>query len=84
MSGYFLFRNQVLVDKYCDPTEFGAGHLHDLGQEGDVLVYDGHVRLSAYKWSNQKNTPHTTQAWVPISLTDEKRQFWKALILLYI
>ena len=74
MSGFFLFRNHVLVDKYCDPNGLGAGHLYDIGQEGDV-------RLSAYKWSNQKNTP---QAWVPISLTDEKRQFWKALILLYI
>ena len=81
MSGFFLFRNHVLVDKYCDPNGLGAGHLYDIGQEGDVLVHDGHVRLSAYKWSNQKNTP---QAWVPISLTDEKRQFWKALILLSI
>ena len=81
MSGFFLFRNQVLVDKYCDPNGLGAGHLYDIGQEGDVLVHDGNVRLSAYKWSNQKNTP---QAWVPISPTDEERQFWKALILLHI
>ena len=81
MSGFFLFRNHVLIDKYCELYGLGAGHLYDIGQEGDVLVHDGPVRLSAYKWSNQKNTP---QAWVPISLTDEKRQFWKALILLSI
>ena len=81
MPGFFLFRNHVLVDKYCDPNGLGAGHLYDIGQEGDVLVHDGTVRLSAYKWSNKKGAP---QAWIPIMLTDEERQFWKALILLFI
>ena len=81
MSGYFLFRDQVLVDKYCDPNGLGAGHLHDVGQEGDILVYDGPAWLSAYHWKYQKGDP---QAWVPIGLTDKDRQFWKALILLSI
>lgn len=81
MSGYFLFRDHVLVDKYCDPHGLGAGHLHDVGQAGDVLVHDGPAWLSAYKWFHQKGN---AQAWIPINLTDEERQFWKALILLSI
>ena len=81
MSGYFLFRNQVLVDKYCDPNGLGAGHLHSLGQEGDILVYDGPAWLSAYHWVCNPPDP---QAWVSIELTDKEKQMWKALILLYI
>ena len=81
MSGYFLFRNQVLVDKYFDPNGLGAGHLHDVGQEGDILVYDGPAWTEAYHWYHQKGDP---QAWVPIILTNQERQFWKALILLSI
>ena len=68
MSGYFLFRDQVLVDKHCDPNRLGAGHLHDVGQEGDILVFDGPSSLSAYHWKYQKGDP---QAWVPIMLTDQ-------------
>ena len=82
MSGYFLFRDQVLVDKYCDPNGLGAGHLHDLGQAGDVLVHDGPAWLTAYNWVN--NRPKDPTAWQSITLTDEERQFWKALILLVI
>lgn len=81
MSGYFLFRDQVLVDKYCDPNRLGTGHLYDVGQEGDILVYDGPVWLSAYHWYSQEGD---SQAWKPIGLTDEERKFWKALILLSI
>ena len=79
MSGFFLFRNQVLVDKYCDPNGLGTGHLYDVGQPGDILILDGPTRLSAYHWKNQKGYP---QAWIPIMLTDEERQFWRTLILL--
>ena len=81
MSGYFLFRNQELVDKYCDPEGLGAGHLHSVGQPGDILIYDGPAWLSAYHWKLQKGDP---QAWKSIDLTDEEKRFWKALILLYI
>lgn len=81
MSGYFLFRDQELVDKYCDPHGLGAGHLHSVGQAGDVLIYDGPAWLTAYKWYHQKGDP---QAWIPIDLTDKQKQVWKALILLHI
>ncbi len=81
MYQYFLFRDQVLVDKYCEPNGLGAGHLHNLGQPGDILVCDRTTWLSAYHWKNQEGDP---QAWVPIMLTDEERQLWKALILLHI
>ena len=81
MSGYFLFRNQVLVDKYCDPNGLGAGHLHDVGQEGDILVFDWPEKLFAYRWYRQEGDP---QAWSPIMLIDQERSFWKALILLSI
>ena len=81
MSGYFLFRDQVLVDKYCDPNGLGAGHLYDVGQPGDILVSDGPVWVSAYHWYHQEGDP---KAWIPIMLTDEERQLWKALILLHI
>ena len=81
MSGYFLFRDQVLVDKYYAPNGLGAGHLYGVGQPGDILILDGLVRLSAYHWYCQEGAP---QAWIPIMLTDEERQFWKALILLHI
>lgn len=82
MSGYFLFRNQVLVDKYCDPTRLGAGHLHDLGQAGDVLVHDGPVRLTAYNWMNSH--PKDPTAWQSITLTEQQVKEYKVLILLYI
>ncbi len=81
MPGYFLFRNQELVDKYCDQYGLGAGYLHSVGQAGDVLIHDGPAWLSAYHWKFQKGDP---QAWAPIMLTDEERQLWKALILLHI
>lgn len=81
MSGYFLFRNQVLVDKYCDPNGLGAGHLHDIGQPGDILVSDWPEKLFAYCWNSQEGDP---RAWSPIMLTDQERSFWKALILLSI
>ena len=81
MSGYFLFRNQVLVDKYCDPNGLSAGHLHDVGQEGDILVHDGPAWISAYHWYCQKGDP---KAWKSIDLTDQEKRFWKALILLHI
>lgn len=81
MAGYFLFRNQELVDKCCNTAGLGAGHLHDVGQEGDVLVYDGPAWLTAYKWYHQKGD---VQAWIPINLTDKQKQRWKALILLVI
>lgn len=81
MSGYFLFRNQVLVDKYCDPNGLGAGHLHDVGQGGDILIYDSPAGTSAYHWYRQEGDP---QAWSPTILTDQERSFWKALILLSI
>lgn len=77
MSGYFLFRNQILVDKYCDPNGLGAGHLHDLGQAGDVLVHDGPAWLTAYNWVN--NRP----AWQSITLTEQQVKEYKVLILLY-
>lgn len=81
MAGYFLFRNQELVDKYCDPAGLGAGHLHNVGQEGDVLVYDGDVCLSAYRWYSDR--PKKPTAWVRINLTDKQRKLYKALLLLY-
>ena len=81
MSGYFLFRNQELVDKYCDPHGLGAGHLHNVGQEGDILIYDSPRKLSAYKWYRQKGDP---RAWLSINLTEIEKKQWKALILLYI
>ena len=81
MTGYFLFRNQELVDKYCDPAGLGAGHLHNVGQEGDVLVYDGDVWLSAYRWYSDR--PKKPTAWLPINLTDKQRKLYKALLLLY-
>ena len=79
MSQYFLFRDQVLVDKYCNPNRLDAGHLHDVGQPGDILVSDGPVWVSAYHWYHQEGDP---KAWIPIMLTDEERRLWKALILL--
>ena len=81
MSGYFLFRDQVLVDKYCDPNGLGAWRLHNLGQPGDILICDRPTKLSAYHWKNKKGY---SPAWTHILLTDEERQFWKALILLFI
>ena len=81
MSKFFLFRNQELVDKYCDPSGLGAGHLHSVGQEGDILIYDGPRKLSAYKWYRQEGVP---QAWVPIMLTEIEKNQWKALLLFYI
>lgn len=81
MPGYFLLRNQELVDKYCDPNGLGAGHLHDLGQPGDVLVHDGSAWLTAYHWVN--NRPKDPTAWQAITLTEQQVKAYKALILLY-
>jgi hypothetical protein len=85
MPGYFLLRNQELVDKYCDPQGLGAGHLHNLGKPGDILIFDGSFagrnHVTAYAW--QQPQGRSPLAWVRLSLTAQQQGEYKALILLY-
>ena len=79
MTGYALFRGDTLVEHNFG---FGgvesAGKLHDLGQEGDVLVYLGIKHIGTYLWATpiEEGAPY----WIPFSDPDSKRYRVLALI----
>ena len=77
MTGYALFRGDTLVEHNFGGAE-SAGKLHDLGQEGDVLVYLGIKHIDTYLWATriEKDDPY----WIPFSDPDSKRYRVLALI----
>ena len=77
MAGYALFRGDTLVGQHFGVFE-SAGKLHDLGQEGDVLVYLGILHIGTYLWATpiEEGDPY----WIPFSAPDSKRYRVLALI----
>lgn len=83
MSSYFLFRGDTLVDRVTDPKALGAGHLHSLGQPGDVLVFASPVSFDRYAWQ-QPNHEEKIKAWEPLFSTPETEAKYRTLILLQV
>ena len=77
MTGYALFRGDTLVEHNFGVVE-SAGKLHDLGQEGDVLVYLGIKHIGTYMWHSPANGADAY--WIPFSAPDSKRYRVLALI----
>lgn len=80
MDKYFLFRGNTLVGTN-DPNLMGAGDLHDIGQEGDVLIAPDKKSLRAWNWcSGGVRTGHLP--WQSVALTSEQESYYRTLILL--
>ena len=77
MTGYALFRGDTLVaHKFvgADSTD----KLHDIGQQGDILVYLGINHIGTYLWNAVENDEG--ESWIPFSDLDSKKYRILALI----
>lgn len=70
MTGYALFRGDKLVAHNMGGDD-RAGRLHDVGQEGDVLVYLGIKHIGTYLWNAPVNDDDNY--WIQFSDPDSKR-----------
>lgn len=80
MDKYFLFRGDNLVGTN-DPNLMGAGTLHDIGQEGDVLISLGKKALRAWNWCNGSIRKQSLP-WESLVLTDDQERHYRTLLLL--
>ena len=70
MTGYALFRGDRLVAHNMG-GDARAARLHDVGQEGDVLVYIGKQDIRTYMWNTPVNTDESY--WIQFSDPASKR-----------